>query len=212
MDVFSNFLNFLNSNSNALNKDGIHCDDVCLDWSINIVDEEGNKVRPSCFSDPIPFIPSINSDEEYPEYQNSYCNGKVEGNEHNLCKPCCRYIKGSNSDGLSNVIILPFPTILNTVTGEYEDFGEILATNSSMYNEKNLMYDPNNKKAFNTIIFRIAFLICKQILYNGGPTSFPSDTISAGGVQKKCKIISLTEQNTFVFEINELKANINKII
>ena len=58
----------------------------------------------------------------------------------------------------------------------------------------------------------IAFTICKQILYNGGPASFPSEKITAGAERKKCKIISISEQNTFIFEVNELKANINKII
>ena len=42
--------------------------------------------------------------------------------------------------------------------------------------------------------------------------SFPSEKITAGGETKKCKIISITEQNTFLFEINEVKGNINKII
>jgi hypothetical protein len=208
--IYHLFLEKIN-NDNVID-DNIDCDDVCLEWSLNIIDKEGNKIRPSCFSDPIPFLPSNDSNEKYPDYQNSYCDGKIENNKHNLCKPCCRYIKGSNSDGLCNVIILPFPTILNTMYGLYDNFSDILNLDDEVYKMENLGYDVKNINRFNGIIFSIAFNICKQILYNGGPASFPSEKITAGGETKKCKIISITEQNTFLFEINEVKGNINKII
>ena len=135
-----------------------------------------------------------------------------EINKNILFKPCSRYNKGGNQDGLCNVIILPFPKVLNLIDGSYEDIGQFLDTENEIFYTQNLGYDNKNIKKFNSTIMNIAFTICKQILYNGGPASFPSEKITAGGERKKCKIISISEQNTFIFEVNELKANINKII
>ena len=199
----------------------ISCEDVCLDWFLPIKDKEGNTIRESCASRPKPFLPSNNDIEDYPGYQNNYCNGKENGNT--LCKPCNKYTKGSNADGMCNVIMTAFPTIFYSEFGEFspvgllEDFsdkGVITSIDNinEIYKLSNLGYDPSNKQTFYKILNLTALIICKNILFNGGPLSFPEKSFSSGNIEKECKVVSITQQNTFVFELNEVVGNINKII
>lgn len=210
-----------NQYSDEFHTNEIHCDDVCLEWAMSIKDQEGNIIRQSCLTRPKPFLPDNKNNDPYPEYQNSYCNGKENGN--NVCKPCCKYTKGPNSDGMCNVMIIPFPTTFFTDLGRFTAFGLLqqfidvgrnvtIKEINKLFQKKDLMYDPDNKTNFYQILNFTSLLICKDILFNGGPLSFPETDIGAGDTKKNCKVISITQQNTFVFELNEVIGNINKII
>lgn len=158
-----------------------------------------------------PYIPKLDDNIDYPIIQNSNCNGKISGNQNNICRPPCKYKRGGNKDGLCNVIIVPFPNIINSFNGE---FLPVIYNNINLQDIlkiKNLGYE-RDINFFENSIEKIAFKIIKEVLFNGGPASFPTKTITPGGIEKKCKVISLTMQNTFVFEIKTQKRNINKII
>lgn len=189
----------------------LKCDDVCLDWGLSLGEPNDKNYRPSCFSDPLPFLPSNDNDDDYPKWQNEYCNGKKKGQENNLCKPCNKYKKGSNKDGLSNVIVIPFPSILSSVTGEYFNLTFTEKIQYDFLKIPNLGYT-QDKKLFHAYIYAIAFTILKQVLYNGGPASFPDKKIKPGGSEFDCKILSLSQQNTFIFNIQTKNRNINDII
>ena len=224
---YNEFKNFLFKDKKSIQGDKdvynneIKCDDVCLDWFISIKDDDGNIIRESCAGNSRPFLPDNNNDLPYPDYQNNYCNGKE--NKNNICKPCSKYVKGPNSDGMCNVMLVPFPTTFFTEFGRFSPFGlfeeflnpgrNVTMDNlNKLYMQKDLLYNNDDKSNFYQILNYTSLLICKNILYNGGPLSFPVSDIGAGNVKKNCKVVSVTQQNTFVFEMNEVIGNINKII
>jgi hypothetical protein len=175
------------------------------DWFISFNGINENYI----YSDP--YIPKLDNNIDYPIFQNSNCDGKIPGNQNNICRPPSKYKKGGNKDGLCNVIIVPFPNILNSFNGE---FLPVIFNNINLEDIlkiKNLGYG-RDINFFDNSIELIAFKIVKEVLFNGGPASFPKKTVTPGGIEKKCKVISLTVQNTFVFEIKTQKRNINKII
>ena len=150
-----------NRDNSDFNHNEISCDDVCLEWAFSIRDEEGNIIRESCANNPKPFLPDNDNDKPYPDYQNNYCDGKKNGN--NICKPCCKYTKGPNADGMCNVIIVPFPSTFFTDVGRFQAFGliqQIIGADSNitvrdinkLFQKKNLMYNPDNKSDFYQIL------------------------------------------------------------
>lgn len=214
IDIINNFEKFIQSLNIVNNKiNSLNCDDVCIEWGLSIGAEGEECYKPSCESNPNPELAN-NDNDYYPEWQNSYCNGKDKDNENNLCKTCCKFTRGSNADGLCNVIIIPYPSVLYPIEGYYSPYGINEKYDKEWNNLPNLGYNKDDKKIFNDIISSMAFSICKEVLYNGGPLSFPVDIINKDNyiIERPVKILSITDQNTFVFEIKTVEPNINRII
>lgn len=189
----------------------IICDNLCFNYSLT----EGNietpeEYNPSCLTEPNVKIATIEGD--YPEYQNQNCNGMLQNeegefiNEKKLCKGCGQYIKGSNPNGLCNVILIPVPDVVDIKTGEYFPLGLGYKVNEELKITRNLNYNPNDNKEFEETINTIAFNVVKQILFNGGPLSLQI------AKEKKCKIVSISEQINISMNITTEEPNINKII
>jgi len=237
----------------------VRCGNMCLDFGFsNIIQQNpvSNKFKINCITcrtKPIPTlpqnIPSVDekSDQvevlnKYPDYQNSYCNGTIKGNENNMCKPCCKYIRGANSFGLCNTIIIPVPSVLVSQLGRYyplgsgivsqkffndllnkdkiwndEDFKQFTGLNEGIIELPKLLgFDKNSNDGnifFNGFINLLAINIIKNVLFNGGPLSFPTGVRDPGlDIKNKTKIVSLNSQNVFVFDIKSEIGNLNKII
>ena len=210
--IFIDLLNLYFSTENLDPVKKIEITNIFMHFVTKIVEynsKDNSNLNKNIYSDP--YIPKLDNNVDYPMLQNPNCNGKLPGNRNNICRPPSKYKKGGNKDGLCNVIIVPFPNILNSFNGE---FLPIIFNNINLEDIlkiKNLGYG-QDINFFESSIELIAFKVIKEVLFNGGPASFPKKTITPGGIEKKCKVISLTMQNTFVFEIKTQKRNINKII
>lgn len=210
---FMNYVkhNYFNHDHNdKIEKDKIKCDNLCFYYSNMEIENETNNEISSCLSGPNVEIANIEG--EYSEIQNQNCNGMLQNeegefiNEKKLCKGCGQYIKGSNSNGLCNVILIPVPDILDIKTGQYHPLGLGYKVKEQLQLSTNLGYNPTDLSVFQETIYTIAFHIIKQILFNGGPLSLQI------AKEKKCKIVSITEQINISMNINTEEPNINKIL
>ena len=202
--------NHLDNTDDNIDKDKIRCDNLCFYYSNVEIDSEIDKEIPSCLSRPNVEIANIEG--EYPEVQNQNCNGMLKNeegefiNEKKLCKGCGQYIKGSNSNGLCNVILIPVPDIVEIKTGQYSPLGLGYRVKEQIQLTTNLGYNIQNPEFFEETIYTIAFNIVKQILFNGGPLSIQI------AKEKKCKIVSISEQINISMNITTEEPNINKIL
>jgi hypothetical protein len=185
----------------------ISCGNICID--INV----GKNDYP-CLKSPNVKLGDIKTGD-YPSDQNQFCNGLLEENNNNLCTPCYKFKSGPNSNGLCNTIIVPIPYLLVPMIGKYYPLGiDVGIDKSEIVLEKNLGYDKNKIRQviYEETLLSIAFSIIKEVLFNGGPLSFPSKKDYNNRNQVPSKIVSITNQNMFVFNIKTEEANMNKII